>query len=189
MKKLLSHVLLISLLLTSCSSSRVTVASEKDRFVDASIEVGCAMFEDPAFFEDFSLVEQKTIEVFEQYGFDATNEEEMMALEIYQEDVGVIKAVQEGLTECAGDKFGDLMLEDNDSSSVSSFETNQSVKSNSGLSNDNSYINSQGNEVHSPAYSNSVPAGASAICGDGTYSFSQSRRGTCSHHGGVSSWL
>jgi hypothetical protein len=59
----------------------------------------------------------------------------------------------------------------------------------SGLSNNNYYTNSAGNDVHSPAYSNSVPAGASAICGDGTYSFSQSRRGTCSHHGGVAQWL
>jgi uncharacterized protein DUF3761 len=61
--------------------------------------------------------------------------------------------------------------------------------SSQGLSNDNYYTNSDGNEVHSPAYSNSVPAGATAICGDETYSFSQSRRGTCSHHGGVSQWL
>lgn len=57
------------------------------------------------------------------------------------------------------------------------------------LSNNNTYINSRGNEVHSPAFAPSVPAGASAICGDGTYSFSQSRRGTCSHHGGVAEWL
>lgn len=57
------------------------------------------------------------------------------------------------------------------------------------LSNDNYYTNIYGNEVHSPAYSNSVPAGASAKCRDGKYSFSQSRRGTCSHHGGVSRWL
>jgi hypothetical protein len=63
-------------------------------------------------------------------------------------------------------------------------------QSDSGLSNDNHYINTYGNDVHSPAYSNngSVPAGASAQCGDGTYSFSQSRRGTCSHHGGVAVW-
>ncbi len=59
----------------------------------------------------------------------------------------------------------------------------------SGLSNDNYYTNTYGNEVHSPAYSNSVPAGASAQCRDGSYSFSQSRRGTCSHHGGVAEWL
>jgi len=58
-----------------------------------------------------------------------------------------------------------------------------------GLSNDNYYTNSAGNEVHSPAYSNTVPDGASAQCRDGTYSFSQSRRGICSHHGGVSVWL
>ncbi len=62
---------------------------------------------------------------------------------------------------------------------------------NAGLSNDNTYTNTAGNTVHSPAYTqdNSVPAGASAQCGDGTYSFSQSRSGTCSHHGGVSRWL
>lgn len=57
------------------------------------------------------------------------------------------------------------------------------------LSNDNYYINVDGNTVHSPAYSNTVPAGASAKCRDGTYSFSQNRRGTCSHHGGVAYWL
>lgn len=28
-----------------------------------------------------------------------------------------------------------------------------------------------------------------AICADGTYSYSQSRSGTCSHHGGVRTWL
>jgi hypothetical protein len=37
--------------------------------------------------------------------------------------------------------------------------------------------------------SKAAPAGASAQCRDGTYSFSKSRRGTCSHHGGVSTWL
>ncbi len=33
------------------------------------------------------------------------------------------------------------------------------------------------------------PIGATAICADGTYSYSKTRRGTCSHHGGVSVWL
>lgn len=28
----------------------------------------------------------------------------------------------------------------------------------------------------------------SAICNDGTYSYSLHRQGTCSHHGGVDSW-
>jgi len=56
------------------------------------------------------------------------------------------------------------------------------------LSNDNYYVNTYSNTVHSPAYAPSIPAGASAKCRDGTYSFSQSRRGTCSHHGGVAIW-
>jgi hypothetical protein len=32
-------------------------------------------------------------------------------------------------------------------------------------------------------------SGASAICNDGTYSYSRHRRGTCSWHGGVRQWL
>jgi hypothetical protein len=58
-----------------------------------------------------------------------------------------------------------------------------------GLSNDNYYTNSDGNRVHSPAYSNTVPSGATAQCRDGSYSFSQHHQGTCSHHGGVARWL
>ena len=33
------------------------------------------------------------------------------------------------------------------------------------------------------------PPGATALCRDGTYSFSQHHSGTCSHHGGVARWL
>jgi hypothetical protein len=52
------------------------------------------------------------------------------------------------------------------------------------------YTNSRGNKVPRPVFSDDgPPAGASAQCRDGSYSFSQSRRGTCSHHGGVSRWL
>ena len=51
------------------------------------------------------------------------------------------------------------------------------------------YVNSAGNTVCSPETSSTVPAGATAQCVDGTYSFSQSRSGTCSHHGGVAQWL
>jgi len=52
-----------------------------------------------------------------------------------------------------------------------------------------SYVNSDGNTVCSPEASSTVPAGATAQCVDGTYSFSQHRSGTCSYHGGVSQWL
>lgn len=52
-----------------------------------------------------------------------------------------------------------------------------------------SYVNSSGNTVCSPYSAPSAPAGATAQCRDGTYSSSQHRSGTCSHHGGVASWL
>lgn len=51
------------------------------------------------------------------------------------------------------------------------------------------YRNVDGDIVPSPVFSSSVPAGASARCRDGSYSFSKHRRGTCSHHGGVAKWL
>lgn len=51
------------------------------------------------------------------------------------------------------------------------------------------YTNVDGNEVPSPYYAPSAPSGATAECRDGTYSFSQHRSGTCSHHGGVADWL
>jgi uncharacterized protein YraI len=51
------------------------------------------------------------------------------------------------------------------------------------------YKNSRGEKVQSPTYYKTAPAGASAECRDGTYSFSRNRRGTCSHHGGVKRWL
>lgn len=51
------------------------------------------------------------------------------------------------------------------------------------------YTNSYGERVQSPTYYQTAPAGATALCRDGTYSFSRSRRGTCSHHGGVAKWL
>ncbi|MFD8205572.1 DUF3761 domain-containing protein [Streptomyces sp. NPDC059695] len=37
--------------------------------------------------------------------------------------------------------------------------------------------------------SQQAPAGTTAPCNDGSYSYSAHRRGTCSHHGGVAVWL
>jgi hypothetical protein len=50
------------------------------------------------------------------------------------------------------------------------------------------YTNTQGNSVPRPYAAPSKPSGATAKCKDGTYSYSQSRSGTCSHHGGVLTW-
>lgn len=56
------------------------------------------------------------------------------------------------------------------------------------LSEVNHYTNTAGDLIQSPTLYSSIPEGATAKCADGTYSFSASRRGTCSHHGGVSIW-
>jgi uncharacterized protein YraI len=52
------------------------------------------------------------------------------------------------------------------------------------------YVNAMGLFVSSPrTNAEGPPPGASARCRDGTYSFSRSRSGTCSHHDGVARWL
>jgi Protein of unknown function (DUF3761) len=51
------------------------------------------------------------------------------------------------------------------------------------------YINRNGETVKRPETWLVAPKGAMAQCRDGSYSFSRSRRGTCSHHGGVAKWL
>jgi hypothetical protein len=38
-------------------------------------------------------------------------------------------------------------------------------------------------------FARTTPASAMATGGDGSYSFSQHHQDTCSHHGGVSSWI
>ena len=55
--------------------------------------------------------------------------------------------------------------------------------------NTGTYVNSKGQTVPRPENCSAAPKGATAQCRDGNYSFSQSRRGTCSHHGGVAKWL
>ncbi|MEW2083937.1 DUF3761 domain-containing protein [Streptomyces sp. NPDC005283] len=67
---------------------------------------------------------------------------------------------------------------DDSSSSGSSSSTGGSDSSESDSSSSSSSGGSQ-----------QAPAGATAQCNDGTYSYSAHRRGTCSHHGGVAVWL
>src|SRR5579864_8069774 len=55
--------------------------------------------------------------------------------------------------------------------------------------NNGTYVNSKGQTVSRPENCSAAPKGATAQCRDGSYSFSQSRRGTCSHHGGVAKWI
>ena len=50
------------------------------------------------------------------------------------------------------------------------------------------YLNVYQECVSEPVISETVPDGATARCSDGTYSFSQNRRGACSQEGGVDTW-
>ena len=65
----------------------------------------------------------------------------------------------------------------------------QQQKSQPKCADNGTYVNSKGEAVKRPENCSAAPQGATAQCRDGSYSFSQSRRGTCSHHGGVAKWL
>jgi hypothetical protein len=55
--------------------------------------------------------------------------------------------------------------------------------------NNRHYVNSSGHVVHSPSCGNkSEPPHHTAACRDGSISFSEHRRGTCSGHRGVARW-
>jgi uncharacterized protein YraI len=51
------------------------------------------------------------------------------------------------------------------------------------------YNNVDDNIIQAPTRYPVQPQGATAVCIDGTYSFSQHAKGTCSKHGGVYQWL
>ena len=46
-----------------------------------------------------------------------------------------------------------------------------------------------GQQKHRSTHHRKQSATATATCQDGTTSYSAHRRGTCSHHGGVKTWL
>lgn len=95
--------MILSLLLSAMACG---AGSEKDKFINASIEIGCAMFKDPEFFKDFSKIEAKTKEIFAKYGFNTDDATAMQALaDKYQNDESVKQALQDGITKCAGDVF------------------------------------------------------------------------------------
>lgn len=76
------------------------------------------------------------------------------------------------------------------SASAGTRRSSRSADTAGGSSSEDYYTNSDGIRVHRPMRSDSgPPAGATAQCRDGSYSFSLHRSGTCSHHGGVAKWL
>ncbi|WP_432127853.1 DUF3761 domain-containing protein [Streptomyces sp. bgisy082] len=92
------------------------------------------------------------------------------------EDPGIWDSFDEA-SSSTGTDTGDASSDDSSSSSSSS--------STGGTSSPESDSESSVTPDDSPQ----APAGATAQCHDGTYSYSAHRRGTCSHHGGVAVWL
>lgn len=74
-------------------------------------------------------------------------------------------------------------------SSSAKAQSNQTEAKGKRCTDSGTYVNSNGETVKRPETCSSAPKGATAQCRDGEYSFSHSRRGTCSHHGGVAKWL
>jgi Protein of unknown function (DUF3761) len=54
--------------------------------------------------------------------------------------------------------------------------------------NNRHYLNSSGVFVHSPSCGGAAEGHETAICRDGSHSYSMHHSGTCSHHGGVARW-
>jgi hypothetical protein len=73
--------------------------------------------------------------------------------------------------------------------SQSGSTSHASQQPNANCTDNGTYVNSKGQTVKRPETCSNAPQGATAQCRDGTYSFSRSRRGTCSRHGGVAKWL
>ncbi len=65
----------------------------------------------------------------------------------------------------------------------------QQQKSQPKCADNGTYVNRKGETVKRPENCSAAPQGATAQCRDGSYSFSKSRSGTCSHHGGVAKSL
>ena len=100
MKKLLCGLMLVSLVLTACSSGK----TEKERFISATVDVTCMVFESGDLLDP--SLEQKTKDIFSDYGFDVEDEEGMTEIAAkYQNDADVQTAVEGALKECAGDLF------------------------------------------------------------------------------------
>jgi len=112
MKKILIVSLMAILLLTLTACGK---GGEKDRFVNATVEVGCAMFQDENFFKDLSNGNEKTKEIFAKYDFNIEGDEamnKMSALSLeYQKDPEVVQKIKDGITKCAGNTFNQKVLE------------------------------------------------------------------------------
>lgn len=106
MKKLLAILTVCSVVLVGCLGG---VKDEKQAFIDATVEATCLVFQADNIFDP--ALEEQAIAIYKAHGFDADDEEAMMALtEKYQDDEDVQAAITRALEECAGD-FADAFAD------------------------------------------------------------------------------
>ena len=99
MKKLLSILVSASILLslTGCIGGP---RDEKQDFIDATIEATCEIFQAEDIYDP--ALEEKAKEIYENYGFDADDDEGMRAIaDKYSEDEGVQTAIIAGIEKCS----------------------------------------------------------------------------------------
>lgn len=101
MKKFASIILITSLLIIGCNKAK----SEKQKFIDATVETACLVFQQPDLDNlDIKALEEKTKEIFKKHGFEVQDEAAMQALtDKYTMDKEVQDALTKALEECAGD--------------------------------------------------------------------------------------
>lgn len=88
----------MSLLLAGCSSGK----PEKERFIDATVEVTCMVFQSGNILDPG--LEQKTKDIFDKHGFDIDDEKGMEEIAAkYENDEDVKNAVTKAIEECGGD--------------------------------------------------------------------------------------
>jgi len=110
MKKLLLSISTLSLLVfTACGAS----GDEQQRYIDASIEATCMIFQSDDVFDP--ALQDEVKEVYDNYGFDADDEAAMEALNAKYENNTVVRdAITGGVEGCIGsvaDLFGDIELD------------------------------------------------------------------------------
>ena len=106
MKKLISLFFIGTFLFVACTGTNIANMSEKERFINALTESTCAAFDIGIM--NHEEVEANTFEIFEKYGFDADNEEEMMRLqEEYEADIE--EPMMRAFEECATQEFIDMI--------------------------------------------------------------------------------
>ncbi len=96
MKKIFVLVCVVSVLaLSSCGLFK----SEKQKFIDATVETTCLLFNSDNFFDP--ELEGQVKEIYKNYGFDVENETKMQELTTkYENDEEVQAAIMEALAEC-----------------------------------------------------------------------------------------